>query len=99
MERIENLALILDCESPTPNHIAFKNQLVYGVIMTVVKVVELIGSSPAGWVEAADNAVKEAAKTIKNIKSLHVKRCTAKIENNKIVEYRAVVKIAFIVER
>jgi flavin-binding protein dodecin len=46
--------------------------------MTVVKIVELIGSSPDGWVEAADNAVKEAAKTLKNIKSLHVKRCTAK---------------------
>ena len=67
--------------------------------MTVVKIVELIGSSPDGWVAAADDALKEAAKTIKNIKSLHVKRCTAKIENNKIVEYRAVVKIAFIVDR
>ena len=41
----------------------------------------------------------EAAKTIKNIKSVYVKRCTAKVENNKIVEYRAVVKIAFVVER
>jgi dodecin len=67
--------------------------------VTVLKIVELIGSSPDGWVEAADDALKEAAKTIKNIKSLHVKRCTAKIENNKIVEYRAVVKIAFIVDR
>jgi len=67
--------------------------------MPVVKIVELIGSSPEGWAEAADNAVNEAAKTIKNIKSLHVKRCTAKVENNKIAEYRAVVKIAFIVER
>ena len=67
--------------------------------MTVVKIVELIGSSPIGWAEAADNAVKETAKTINNIKSLHVKRCTAKVENNKIVEYRAVVKIAFTVER
>jgi flavin-binding protein dodecin len=67
--------------------------------MTVVKIVELIGSSPNGWVEAADDALKEAAKTIKNIKSLHVKRCTAKVEDNKIVEYRAVLKIAFIVER
>jgi hypothetical protein len=28
-----------------------------------------------------------------------VKRCNAKVENNKIVEYRAVVKIAFVVER
>jgi flavin-binding protein dodecin len=67
--------------------------------MAVVKIVELIGSSPNGWVEAADDALKEAAKTIKNIKSIHVKRCTAKVENNKIVEYRAVVKIAFIVQR
>ena len=67
--------------------------------MTVVKIVELIGSSPNSWVEAADDALKEAAKTIKNINSLHVKRCTAKVENNKIVEYRAVVKIAFIVKR
>ena len=49
--------------------------------------------------EATENALKEATKTIKNIKSLHVKRCTAKVENNKIIEYRAVVKLAFVVER
>ena len=86
--------------NPNDNSL-FKQSIYYtkGDFMTVVKIVELIGSSPDGWVEAADNAVKEAAKTIKNIKSLHVKRCTAKVENNKIVEYRAVVKIAFIVER
>jgi len=64
-----------------------------------VKIVELIGSSPNGWEEAAGNAVKEAAKTVRNIKGVDLKRCTAKVEKNKIVEYRAVVKIAFIVER
>jgi len=67
--------------------------------MPVVKIIELIGSSPDGWNEAAQNAVTEAAKTIKNIKGVHVKRCTAKVEDNKIVEYNADVKIAFIVER
>jgi flavin-binding protein dodecin len=67
--------------------------------MTVVKIVELVGSSPDGWKEATENALKEATKTIRNIKSIHVKRCTAKVKNNKIVEYRAVVRIAFIVER
>ena len=67
--------------------------------MSVVKIVELIGSSPNSWEEAAGNAVKAAAKTVRNIKGVHVKRCTAKVENNKIVEYRTVVKIAFIVER
>ena len=67
--------------------------------IAVVKIVELIGNSPNSWEEAAGNAVKEAAKTVRNIKGVHVKRCTAKVENNKIVEYRTVVKIAFIVER
>ena len=67
--------------------------------MTVVKIIELIGSSPNGWNEAAQNAVTEAAKTVRNIKGVHVKRCTAKVKNNKIVEYNADVKIAFIVER
>jgi flavin-binding protein dodecin len=67
--------------------------------MAVVKIIELVGSSPKDWEEAAKNALAEAAKTIKNIKSIYVKRCNAKVENNKIVEYRAVVKIAFVVER
>ncbi|MFX0197680.1 MAG: dodecin family protein [Candidatus Hodarchaeota archaeon] len=67
--------------------------------MTVVKIIELIGSSPISWSEAAQNAVTEAAKTVRNIKGVHVKRCTAKVEDNKIVEYNANVKIAFIVER
>jgi flavin-binding protein dodecin len=67
--------------------------------MAVVKIIELIGSSPNSWEEATKNALAEAAKTIKNIKSIYVKRCNVKVENNKIVEYRAVVKIAFVVQR
>ena len=67
--------------------------------MTVAKVIELIGSSPDSWEDATKNALAEAALTIKNIKSLYVKSCKAKVENNKIVEYRAVVKIAFVVQR
>lgn len=67
--------------------------------MAVIKIIELIGSSPVGWSDAAQNAVAEAAKTIKNIKGVHVKRCTAKVKNDKIVEYNADVKISFVVER
>ncbi len=67
--------------------------------LVVVKIIELIGSSPVGWEEATKNALEEAAKTVKNIKSIYVKRCNAKVQNNKIVEYRTVVKIAFVVER
>ena len=68
-------------------------------VMTVIKIIELIGSSTVGWSDAAQNAVTEAAKTIKNIKWIHVKRCTAKVKANKIVEYNAAVKISFLVDR
>ena len=67
--------------------------------MAVVKIIELIGSSTKDWEDAVKNALAEAALTIKNIKSIYVKSCKAKVENNKIVEYRAVVKIAFVVQR
>lgn len=67
--------------------------------MVVVKIIELIGSSPIGWSEAAQNAVTEAAKTIKNIKGIHVKHCTAKVKDAKIIEYNADVKISFLVDR
>jgi flavin-binding protein dodecin len=67
--------------------------------MSVAKVVELIGSSPESWEDAVKNAMEAAARTLRNIRGIDVQRWTAKVENNRIVEYRAVVKIAFIVER
>jgi flavin-binding protein dodecin len=66
--------------------------------MTVVKVIELIGASPTGWEDATKNALSQAAKTVKNIKSVYVKTCKATVENNQISVYKAVVKIAFVVE-
>lgn len=65
---------------------------------SVAKVVELIGSSPNSWEEATENAVEAAAHTIRNIRGVDVKRFTAKVKDNRIVEYRVDVKIAFIVE-
>jgi flavin-binding protein dodecin len=67
--------------------------------LTVVKIIELVGSSKKDWEDATKNALAEATKTVKNIKSVYVKRCTAKVANNKIVEYRVNVKIAFLVQR
>jgi flavin-binding protein dodecin len=63
------------------------------------KVMELIGSSPTSWEEATANAVEAAALTVRNITGVDLKRCTAKVRNNKIVEYQIDVKIAFIVDR
>ena len=46
--------------------------------MTVVKIIELIGSSPNNWEDAVKVALTEAAKTVDNIKSIYVKSCKAK---------------------
>jgi flavin-binding protein dodecin len=66
--------------------------------MPVVKVIELVGCSSKGLQDAVENAVKETAKTIRNLKGVDVLGWTAKIQGNKIVEYRANVKISFLVE-
>ncbi len=66
--------------------------------MSVVKVIEVISTSPKSWAAAAQQAVTDAAKTVKNIKHLYVENMTAVVENDKIVEYRVDAKISFVVE-
>jgi len=66
--------------------------------VTVVKVIELVGSSEKGWQEAVDSAIERASKTIRNIRGVDIIGWTGKVEGSKIVEYRANVKISFVVE-
>ncbi len=66
--------------------------------MATVKIIELIGTSPNSWEEAANNAVKEAQETVKGITGVEVVAQTARVKDGAIVEYRANVKLAFIVE-
>jgi flavin-binding protein dodecin len=44
----------------------------------VVKVIELMSESPKSWEDAAQNAVKEASKTLRNIRSIYIKDFTAR---------------------
>jgi flavin-binding protein dodecin len=66
----------------------------------VAKVIELVGSSDKGWTEAAQVALDEAKKTIKDITGLEVNDITASVDpnTNTIKEYKVGVKIAFGVE-
>jgi len=66
---------------------------------SIAKIVELVGSSPDSWEAAAANAVKAASHTIRNITGVDVQRFTAKVKDDRIIEYRADVKIAFVVEQ
>jgi len=66
--------------------------------MSIVKVIEVIASSDKGFTEATENALKEASKTVKNIKSIYIKHMNANVENNKIVSYAVNAKISFMIE-
>jgi flavin-binding protein dodecin len=64
-----------------------------------VKIVELVGVSEESWSDAARNAVAEASKSIRGIVGVDVVRSSAVVDDGKITEYHANVKIAFPVER
>ena len=66
--------------------------------MPVIKVIELVGTSPKGLQNAVEEAVKEASKMLRNIVGVDILGWTGKINEGKIVEYRANVKISFLVE-
>lgn len=66
--------------------------------MATIKVIELIGTSKQSWEDAANNAVKEAQETVSGITGLEVVGQTARVENGVIAEYRANLKLAFLVK-
>jgi flavin-binding protein dodecin len=63
--------------------------------MAVLKVIEILASSPVSWEDAAASAVKTAGKTVKEIRSVYVKEQSAVVVKNKITEYRVTAKISF----
>lgn len=67
--------------------------------MSVVKVIHLVGQSPQSFAHAADAAIGEAARTIRNIKSFEVDNLSGEVENGKIANYRASIKVAFVIDR
>ncbi len=64
----------------------------------VVKVVEIIGESGRSWEEAAQNAVKVASKTIRNIIGIEAVGWTADVKNGEITKFKTTTKLAFVVE-
>ena len=63
-----------------------------------VKLIELMGTSTESWPKAVEEAVTKAGESLRNIQAVDVLSLKAKVENGKISEYRANVKIAFVIE-
>ncbi len=63
--------------------------------MSVLKVIEVLSNSDKGWEDAAQKAVEQAAKSVKNIRSVYINEQSATIKDGKIDDYRVNVKITF----
>ncbi len=59
------------------------------------KVIELIGTSPISWEEAAKNAIDTACKSLKDLRIAEAIDFDMKVEEGKVVAYRTKVKISF----
>lgn len=66
--------------------------------MSVIKVVELVGTSKTSWEDAVQQMLTEASESLRHISGVDLVKQTAHVENGKITEYRATCHVAFVVE-
>ncbi|MBW3591388.1 MAG: dodecin family protein [Actinobacteria bacterium] len=67
--------------------------------MAVVKTIDLVGVSPKSWRDAAQEALKEAARSLRGIESMDILDTSCHVEGSEITEYKTHVRIKFRLDR
>lgn len=67
--------------------------------MAVLNTIELEGVSSQSWKDAAEEALREASKTLRNIRRMDILGTSAVVEGGEVTEYRTQVRLVFEVER
>jgi dodecin len=62
---------------------------------TVYRVTEVIGTSSDSWEDAARNAVRTAAGSLRDLRIAEIEKLDVKIEDGKIVQFRARMALSF----
>jgi flavin-binding protein dodecin len=62
---------------------------------SVYKIIELVGTSPKSWEDAAANAVKKASETLRELRIAEVSAMDMHIRDGKIESYRTKIKVSF----
>lgn len=65
---------------------------------SVYKIVEVVGSSPKSWEDAAAVAVKRASASLRNLRIAEVVAQDLHIEGGKVTAYRTKLKLSFKME-
>ncbi len=66
--------------------------------MAVLKVIEILSNSDNSWEDATRKAVKHAAKSVKNIRSVYVQDPSAIVKSGEVTEFRVNLKVTFEVD-
>ena len=66
--------------------------------MPIVKVIEVIASSPVSFDDAIKNCLAEVSKTVHNINSIYVKDFKVHVKEGKITSYGTICKVSFRVD-
>ena len=64
----------------------------------IVKVLEVIAESDKSFDDAAQQAVREAGQSVRDIKSIWIDNFSGVVQGDRIVEFRVNAKISFVVE-
>ncbi len=63
--------------------------------MAIMKVIEIMADSDRSWDDAASNGVKQASKSVKNIRSAWVQDQSCVVKGDQVQSYRVTLKITF----
>lgn len=66
-----------------------------GIVMPVYKIVEIVGTSPESWEDAARNALTTASKSLEDLRIAEVVRQDVTIEQGKVTAFRVRLNISF----
>ena len=62
---------------------------------SVYKVIELVGTSSESWEKAASAAVARASESVRDLRIAEVVELDMQIEDGKVLNYRAKLKVSF----
>ena len=59
------------------------------------KIIELVGTSPTSWEEAAKNAVATASKSLRDLRIAEITKLDLTIEDGKVTGFRSRINVSF----
>lgn len=62
---------------------------------SVYKVIELIGTSPNSWEDAARNAIEIAGRSLRDLRIAEIGKLDMKVEDGRVTAFRARVQLSF----